>query len=151
MLHCAHIKQQPSVQTPKRSSSSTALPHPALHPATPVTEGTSLLTEDQAFSLGKHSDWIGLMDTEEKVLKHYVLLTEHRKAKHAQDQAELAKSPVERARVKQLKDAQSNVVNEARIVWREACAARDASAAHHKAIVDAAHTKFMALRTGGAK
>lgn len=87
-----------------------------------------VLTAEQQESLGLHSDYIGLMDTPEKVLEHYRLLGEERKQRAAQAQAEQQHKerydPVVRAERAQTRAELLAVANAANVAWREAVSER---------------------------
>lgn len=102
------------------------------------------LTADQKSDLGKHSEWLGLMDTPAKVIAHWKLVAEHR----AEREAMLAKlnktkrTPEQRDARKQQLAEHDNVVNALRDVWRAKCAERNALLKKMDEEVRIAHKAF---------
>lgn len=104
------------------------------------------LSADQKSMLGMHSEWLGVLDSPAKVVKHWELLNEQRAAKVALEAKERSKDPVERARIAEARGTHTTVVNAARVRWREAVAERERVVAEHNAKVKALHDEFTRLK-----
>lgn len=107
------------------------------------------LTADQKTDLGKHSEFVGLMDTPAKVVSHWAQVAVYRAQREQLLASETKKDPVQRAKEAQARAEHNHVVMQANLAWREAVAKRKRILLEQDELVRIAHEAFSRAKMGG--
>jgi hypothetical protein len=106
------------------------------------------LTADQKSDLGKHSEFVGHMDTPAKVVSHWAHVAQARAQREQLLASETKKDPLQRAKEAQAKAERNHVVMQANIAWREAVAQRKRILLEQDELVRAAHEAYSRAKMG---